>query len=72
MSTFIIAPDKVTRLCESYDSQNSLNQEQQNDLNLIIQILTVHMLMHSFSHISNSVCNSFQTHSLCFRVLGLH
>ena len=61
MSTFIIAPDKVTRLCESLsDSQNSLNQEQQNDLNLIIQILTVHMLIHSFSHISNSVCNSFQ------------
>ena len=58
---FLSSPKKVSALCEKLSgSENFFNSEEENQLALIIQVLTVHMLIHGFSHFTTSVCHAFQ------------
>ena len=58
---FLAMPQNINKLCEKLsDSENIFDDEQEKQLTLIVQVLSVHMFVHSFSHISTSICNAFQ------------
>lgn len=61
LSCFLIMPQKITEFCEKLsESENIIDKNHENKLAIIIQVLSAHMFIHSFSHITTSICHAFQ------------
>jgi Na+-driven multidrug efflux pump len=61
LSCFLTMPQKINAFCENLSgSENILNKSQENQLAIIIQVLSANMFIQSFAHITTSICHAFQ------------